>query len=163
MIIQDALNVLSIDGVYNPEVVKQAYRKACSKYHPDRNPAGSDMMKLVNEAYETLQDKSGEAMAGREGSEYGDELFQALQALVGLGLEIEVCGSWVWLHGDTKPHKETLKQAGFRWASHKKLWYYRPQGYKSRGRGRYSMQQIREKHGSERVHLRERERLQARG
>ena len=29
----------------------QAYRKACMKYHPDRNPSGEHMMKLVNAAY----------------------------------------------------------------------------------------------------------------
>ena len=59
MIINDALSILSITGDYTPETVKQAYRRACSQYHPDRNPAGLEMMKLVNVAYDTLKEETG--------------------------------------------------------------------------------------------------------
>lgn len=158
----DALAILGISGEYNPEIVKTAYRKACSIYHPDRNPAGLEMMKLVNQAYDALKDKSGvEAVGDVDISSYGEEIFNALSKIIHLGLDIEVCGAWVWLHGDTRPHKDVIKEAGFMWAPKKKLWYYRPADYKSKGRGKFSMDEIREKHGSEKVTARERTKLKA--
>jgi len=37
---KDALNVLGIGFEdITPEIIKQAYRQAAKKYHPDRNPA----------------------------------------------------------------------------------------------------------------------------
>ena len=52
----DALNILGIfANSVTQEEIKQAYRKAAQQYHPDRNPASFEMMKLVNSAYESLQ------------------------------------------------------------------------------------------------------------
>ena len=163
MVITDAEKILNLVGVYTPMDVKLAYRKACSAYHPDRNPAGLEMMKLVNQAYDTLRDCSGTVQEKEECdiSSYGEDIFNALSKIITLGFEIEICGAWVWLHGDTKPHKELLKEAGFRWAPKKKLWYFRPADYKSNGRGKYSMDEIRSAHGSERVAAKERNKLRA--
>lgn len=158
----DALNILGVEGEYTPDLIKQAYRKACSKYHPDRNPGGLEMMKMVNEAYNALKDETGSAQQNNDDlSSYGEDVFNALNAVSGLGLDVEICGSWVWLHGDTKPHKDIIKEAGFRWASKKKLWYYRPDDYKSRGRGKFSMDEIRERHGSEKVRFKDKSKLRA--
>jgi curved DNA-binding protein CbpA len=163
MNIKDALSILDISGAYTPEIIKTAYRRACAKYHPDRNPAGLEMMKMVNQAYDVLRNETGTAQESetQDAASYGQEIFNALSGIVGLGFDIEVCGSWVWVHGDTKPHRETLKGAGFRWASKKKLWYYRPSDYKSKGRGKFTMDEIRATHGSEKVTMRERSKLKA--
>ena len=163
MIIKDALQILSITGDYTPSIIKEAYRKACSLYHPDRNPAGLEMMKMVNQAYDVLKTETGTAAANEAGdiTSYGEDIFNALSKIIDLGLDIEICGSWVWLHGDTRPHKEILKEAKFRWAPKKCLWYYRPADYKSKGRGKYSMDEIRSAHGSERVTSKERNKLKA--
>lgn len=163
MNINDALTILSITGDYTPESIKQAYRKACSQYHPDRNPAGLEMMKLVNVAYETLKNESGTAKqpASEDLASYGEEIFKALSAIIHLGFDVEICGAWVWLHGDTKPHRELLKESGFRWAPKKMLWYFRPAEYKSKGRGKFSMDEIRMAHGSEKVTNKERNKLKA--
>ena len=161
MHINDALKVLGVTGEYNPEIIKAAYRKACSLYHPDRNPAGLEMMKLVNQAYEALKNATGEAIIEGDYSSYGEDLNNALNAVYGLGFDIEICGAWIWLHGDTRPHKEKLKEAGFKWAPKKKLWYFRPADYKSKGRGKFSMDEIRASHGSEKVTEKERNKLRA--
>lgn len=161
MHINDALKVLGITGEYNPEIVKTAYRKACSIYHPDRNPAGLEMMKLVNQAYEALKEAHGEAKETEGTQTYGEDINNALNAIMGLGLDIEICGAWIWLHGDTRPHKDTIKAAGFMWAPKKKLWYFRPADYKSRGRGKFSMDEIRASHGSEKITEKERNKLRA--
>jgi hypothetical protein len=130
MNIKDALAILNIqlDNV-TQEDIKTAYRKAAAKYHPDHNPAGLEMMKLVNVAYDTLKDFEGKAEPSQ--NDYGEVINQALNAIINLGLNIEICGSWVWVGGDTKPHKEALKAAGFMWAVKKMLWYFRPENYKS--------------------------------
>lgn len=151
MKMQDAFNILGIgSGQVTPEDITQAYRRACMKYHPDRNPAGLEMMKLVNAAREALKDfVSGESVTG-EGRDYGEKINAALNAIVALGLDIEVCGAWVWVTGDTRAHKEALKAAGFFWAAKKRAWYFRPEEHKCRhSRGKFTLDEIRKKYGSE--------------
>jgi hypothetical protein len=52
-----------------------------------------------------------------------------------------------------------LKEAGFRFASKKKRWYFRPENWRSSSRGQYTMEDIRYKYGSERPGFR-RDRLE---
>jgi hypothetical protein len=148
----DAAKVLGITGDITPEIVKQAYRRACSKYHPDRNPAGEEMMKAVNLAYETLKDHTGNIDSGcATPDEYADEMNRILNELLKLvGINIEVCGAWVWVTGNTRPYKDVLGKQGLGlfWASKKQAWYFRPSDWKSHSRGNWELDQIREKHGS---------------
>ena len=65
------------------------------------------------------------------------------------GLNIELCGSWIWISGETKVNKETLKALGCRWASKKLMWYWRNEKDAVRSRGTKSMDYIRTKYGSE--------------
>ena len=62
----------------------------------------------------------------------------------------EICGLWLWVEfPGGKPSDDTrtlLKEAKFRWAPHKKKWYF--PAVKSRGRGA-SMTHNRNKNGSE--------------
>lgn len=144
----DATKILGISGEINPTIVKKAYRAASFKYHPDRNPAGEEMMKAVNEAFETLENFEGNLE--HEQAEYGEALNTALSAIWGLeGLNLELCGAWLWVDGETKEHKTALKEAGFKWASKKKKWFFRPEGFKSRSRGNLSMDDIRTKYGTQ--------------
>jgi len=42
-------------------------------------------------------------------------------AILGLiGVDIEICGAWVWVTGDTRTHKEVLKENGYKYASKRK-------------------------------------------
>lgn len=162
MNINDALSVFGVEGEYNPESIKSIYRKLCSLYHPDRNPAGLEMMKMVNEAYGVLKELSGVAEADSSSQNYGQDINTALQAIITLeGVEIEVAGTWVWVSGDTRPHKEILKESGFKWAMKKKMWFYRPEDSVSKGRGKYSIDEIRARHGSNSIQTKKRERLAA--
>ncbi len=143
----DAAKILGLSGEITPEIAKKAHRQACKKYHPDINPAGEEMMKLVNEAYSILRGFNGDVK--EQQTDYGEQLNNALNAILNLpNLFIEICGAWVWVSGDTRNHKEILKEAGYKWANKKKAWYYRPEQYRSRGRGQSSMEEIREKYGS---------------
>jgi curved DNA-binding protein CbpA len=148
MRIQDALNILKPKST-DLDAIKSAWRKACSKYHPDKG-GSTAMMQAVNEAYETLL--NAEHIDQPESfTDYGDELNAAINAILDLpGLDIEVCGSWVWVGGDTRTHKDALKAAGYKWASKKKMWNFRPAGFRSFSRGDTTMDDIRTKYGSSR-------------
>jgi curved DNA-binding protein CbpA len=156
MNIYDALKVLGVtESPVTEEIVKAAYRQASLKFHPDRNPAGIEMMKLVNEAKEALKDASYPIEhQNDDGYNYGEEINEALNKIISLqGLVIEICGAWVWVSGETKQHWQTLKEAGFQFSPPKKMVYFRPQYAKTR---RYkkdglSMDEIRIKYGADNI------------
>ena len=156
MNIYDALKMLAIKSTeITKEEVKKAYREFSLKYHPDRNPSGENMMKMLNEAYSTLE-KADYPIKMKEGViyDYSEEISQALNAIIHLqGVKIEICGSWVWLSGSTKDNKDEIKGAGFLFSGNKKMWYFRPQS-KIRYYGKKSktsIQEIRDKYGSQSV------------
>lgn len=145
----EALGVLGCIKTSTIEDIKGAYRRACKMYHPDRNPAGLEMMKLINCAYEALKDYEPSEIEDdvEDGLNLAEHINDALNAVIGLGLNIEVCGTWIWVSGDTRTHKEVLKEAGFKWAPKKMMWYFA--GTKTKGsRGKWDMDKIRESHGS---------------
>jgi len=64
-------------------------------------------------------------------------------------LQIEICGSWIWLNGNTYAVKNIIKDAGFLWAGNKKAWYWKPyeqKGYKHKA---WDMDKIRNTYGSQ--------------
>lgn len=149
MKISDAINILGLSGDITPELVKTAYRKSAKKYHPDINPVGAEMMKVINSAFGVLKDYTGTQEAEKSEAEYPEALNNALMAIIPLeGIKIEICGAWVWVTGDTYKHKTILKGAGFKYAAKKKAWHFRPDNWKSRSRGKSSMDDIRDKYGS---------------
>jgi hypothetical protein len=75
------------------------------------------------------------------------EIKNAVQSILPLNLAVEVCGNWVWVSGDTKPHKDALKAAGFKWAPKKANWFFKPSSCKKYFRGTTPMDEIRVKHG----------------
>ena len=151
MKIEDAAKILEITGNLTKEIIKKAYRKACSKYHPDKG-GSTEMMQAVNQAYDALKNYEGEVEAGD--LNYSEELNDALNKIINLqGLEIEICGAWIWVTGDTKPYSKELGKngAGFFWARKKKAWYFRPSDWKSSSRGTWDLDKIRGTHGSQKV------------
>jgi len=150
----EAMNVLNM-SIWSQSILKEAFRKARSKYHPDRNPAGLEMMKAVNLAYaflKKLTDADETVATEGTGFDFGEAMNNAINAVIDMeGVLIEICGNWIWLSGNTRDHKDSIKAAGFYWASKKMMWYFRPADYKSSSRGGYSIDDIREKFGSDTV------------
>lgn len=66
-------------------------------------------------------------------------------------IKIEVCGSWIWVSGDTKKYKDILKELKFVWSPLKKMWYWRNEKNKVYNRKSHSIEEIREKYGSKKV------------
>ena len=166
MKINDALNLLNLSSESTQADIKAAY-KACSlKYHPDRNPAGAQMMIAINAAYNFLKSLNDtvKPQEGFSANDFGEELNNVLNQLFALeGLDIEVCGNWIWIGGNTKPHSKALGRNGIGcgWANKKKMWYYRPADYKSKGRGSWSIDDIRATHGSDKPQRKQRKQLAA--
>jgi DnaJ-domain-containing protein 1 len=131
MNIKDALSILGLSVFADQTAIRNAYRKACIKYRPSKNQAGPEMMKAVNTAYRVLKESayngSEHPIQEQVNKDFGDRLNDALNAVIGLdGVTIAVRGAWVWLYGNTKEHKATIKAAGYRWANDKSGWYFRP-------------------------------------
>ena len=161
MNVNDAMNLLNLVGTVTQKEIKKAFKSASFKYHPDRNPlAGRDMMQAINSAYEALKNIGESVVMDSEHKAYdfADELNKVLNELFDLeGIEIEVCGNWIWITGNTKQHRVALgKKAngGIGCYFSKKdggCWYYRPEEYKSKNRKKFSLDDIRSSHGSVKV------------
>ena len=159
-LIHGAAKVLGISGEITAEIVEKAYRRAAMKYHPDRNPAGLVMMKAVNAARLALADFRGNLDHPEEAAQYGGDLNDAISHLLhSVGLDLEICGAWLWVTGETRAHKDTIKafetdsSNKFRWHSKKLAWYFAPNDFKGRrrSRGNVNMEDIRDRYGSAHV------------
>lgn len=79
-----------------------------------------------------------------------EELFDILNKIKHLpNISMEVCGTWLWVTGDTKPVHDTLKEHGLKYAPKKVAWYWRPEGYRKRGGKPWEMNAIRARYGSQ--------------
>ena len=139
--------------------LKKAYKAAAMQHHPDVG-GSTAAMQQINAAYERKFEylkgrQNTEAAADTTGkthatTENASDFIAIINALLRLdGLEIELCGRWLWIGGNTREHKEALKAAGCRWSSTKKLWswHFAEDGVYHRGKSK-SMAEIRSKYGS---------------
>ena len=138
------------DNISTLEELKKEYHRLCLKLHPD--VGGSDeAMKVLNAEYEIMFERVKKVHINKDGETYErdteetpEEFRELINQLLKLdGIEIEIIGCFVWVSGDTKPHKERLKVLGFRWHRKKCCWYKSPDGYRRWGKGEYSMDDIR--------------------
>lgn len=130
--------------------LKKSYRKLAMEHHPDRG-GDTETMKAINNEYEqmfnTLKNGSTSATDSTT-TESAYDFISIIDKIIRIeGIVVELCGSWLWVSGDTKPVKDELKAAGFRWASRKKMWYWCPPGTAIKT-SNSSMANIREKYGS---------------
>lgn len=131
--------------------IKAEWRKLCHKHHPDTlsKTADVEVMKQVNIQYhEALSAAHGQTSKGTDNQEhtyyYNQETEQViidkineLLSLKMAGVEITLVGTWVWVEGETKPHKSKLGKAGvgLKWHGKRKMWFWSPPGSSKR---RYS-------------------------
>lgn len=149
------------DNPRTAEELKSQYRKLAFANHPDRG-GDEQIMKAINAEYERLfavlkdrhENKEGEHYtAYTETTETPHEFIDVINRLVKLpDLIVELIGAFVWVTGDTKAHKETLKEIGFRWSQNKLAWYLKPEWYRKRNRKTYDMDTIRGMFGSQVFH-----------
>ena len=139
------------------EELKGMYRKLAMLHHPDRG-GDTETMKTVNAEYDTLfpllkntrKTKDGETYtAQKESTETADQFKDLISELMKMDrIVIEIIGCFVWLTGETKPHREQLKALGFKWHRKKVAWYLAPDDYRPRSRKDYALDEIRSMYGS---------------
>ncbi len=135
------------------KAVKSRYKDLAKENHPDLG-GNVEVMKAVNAQYEQVlrgvYQKDGKSEIEIEDLIKNDkEALKALNLIIGMaGIEVELCGNWIWVTGDTKSVKSILKESKFRWEFKKKAWYWRPEGYKRYHRSSFSLNDIRSRYGS---------------
>lgn len=83
-------------------------------------------MKAINNEYDMMFNRlkdihNASQPEDRQTTEAPEEYRHIVEVLLKCdGLTVELCGSWLWISGETMKHKETLKSAGCKWASKKK-------------------------------------------
>lgn len=158
-------NTNYFNGVSTLAELKATYKKLAFTFHPDCG-GDEETMKDINAEYDevfaTLKTSyNNEASDTRQTTEMAEDYRTIIETLLNLeGIDLELCGNWIWVSGDTKTHKDTLKQLGMLWASKKKMWYWRADQFKSYGRSKSSMQDIRMKYGSTKFTTNERKGLE---
>lgn len=138
------------------EEVKSAFRKLAFEFHPDK---GGDVaiMQAINKEYAFAIAKlaKGQNLSEQDTENVilESEAYQnAINAISHLeNIDIELVGAWVWVTGDTRPVKDTLKGAGFMFAPKKVAWYFRTAEFKSRRKSGLDLDAIRSKYGSESI------------
>lgn len=138
------------------EGVKTLYKKLAMENHPDRGGDTATMQAINTEyAFACAKLAKGAGLTDEQADEeikLSEEYRQVIEKIINLpGIVIEIVGNWIWVTGNTRPVKDTLKDAGFYFASKKIAWYYRNEAFKTRGNGA-PLEQIRIKYGSEKIH-----------
>lgn len=142
------------------EELKKQYKQLALKHHPDLGGNTADMQEINNEydkLFETLKNThktvDGKTYTAQtETTETAAEFRDIINQLINLeGINIELCGSWLWITGNTKEHKEVLKSLHFRWSKSKCAWYYHTEDYKKSSKKSYSLDEIRDLYGSETI------------
>lgn len=145
------------------EQLKAAYKKLAFKLHPDRGGALEDMQQLnaeydylskilstraqTHNAAENKKEYSKREYWHHETMDQAAQYKKIIEELIKYNdLTIEVCGTWLWISGNTQAHKDILKDLGLKWARIKKMWYYGESGGKRHKP--IEMDDIREKYGS---------------
>jgi curved DNA-binding protein CbpA len=127
------------------EELKRQYFALAKKYHSDITGGSDEDMKALNNEYSDLQKKYKDVHASiKEDSEAPyytakestneapEDFINIIAFILSLkGVEVELCGRWIWISGDTKQHKDLLKEMGCKWAQNKKMWSWHYNGDKS--------------------------------
>lgn len=156
------LKLIKADFQTAIEDIKAQYKKLVFKLHPDMGGNEEDMKRL-NVEFDFLKAHNFNVHKSQNGGVYTDQTQDTpddvtanfkdiIDQLIHMdGLDIEICGSFLWVGGNTREHKDELKGMGFRWASKKRRWFMAPKDWRKKGRRELSMDEIRDSYGSQRI------------
>lgn len=110
------------------ESLKKSYRLWSKKLHPDLGGSTEEMQILNNEFDYIITNRlfgSFTTDSDPKSASYSSDLASIIRRIIHIeDITIEIIGCWPWVSGNTFPHKDELKAAGFRFSRQKKMWYY---------------------------------------
>lgn len=152
-------------AVWTAEEAKERFKELVKELHPDNNPdrdttrefqdMNAEFIKVYDEVKNIHRRKNDGETYTETRQEYtatdnGEEFSKIFTTLFNLdGLTLEICGSWLWVTGETYKHKETIKSLGLKFSSRHAAWYYASTGTGTKRRSYTPMDRVRELHGSE--------------
>lgn len=159
------MKYFDLEKIDSVETLRNEFKKLCFKLHPDKGGNETDFKNMQNEFESCLKFFSGKKTKTqsetqseqKEGfnytynSEFEKNLMNVIINLVNyLDLTLEVCGSWLWVTGDTKKHKDLLKSLNCRYHAKKTCWFFcdYDESKKTFRSKELDMNEIRLKHGS---------------
>ncbi len=148
------------------EELRKQYRKLMKENHPDVGGT-EEAAKEINAEYDRLfavlsRQETQERPQGKQ--EYTNTtedkaaedkaIRDVLDALVNVNATVEIVGCWVWVSEGSYPYRELLKSLGFKYAPKKKAWCWHYGEYHRHHKREVSLDEIREKYGSQKVNNR---------
>lgn len=70
----DAEDLLHLKKGYDIQELRKSYLKLCLKYHPDKNPDGTEEFKRINEAYHILKENIDNSNSNKSDSMYEEDV-----------------------------------------------------------------------------------------
>ena len=146
-------------NIQTAEELKKAYKKLAVKFHPD-NGGDAEIFKAMQAEFTTLFNvlknvhvkKDGttwEATGEYATTETAEEFMDIIEKLMFIpDINVELCGSWIWVSGNTKEYKDLLKELGFKFSGNKKMWYYQRDGKRKYHKKAWTIDEIRATYGS---------------
>ena len=141
-------------GVEGINEAKRIYKQLAKVLHPDVGGV-EESFQLLNAFYNELIEHK---IYFSNDIKIDIELEKVISLILHFeNITIELVGSWIWVSGDTKEHKEKLKELGFKWASKKMMWYFGEM--KGRNHKEQSIEDIKAKYGSETLKSKEKKQI----
>ena len=151
------------------EELRRQYRDLLKKYHPDNANGSTQATQEINAEYDKLfkvlknrhESKSADNTENNTKTDFNANMYdwendkalrETLQKIINFnGIEITICGQWLWVSGNTYSYKKELKEIGFKWASQKKMWFWHSENFRKKSRKTLSMEEIQNYYGSTKV------------
>jgi hypothetical protein len=130
---------------FSVDQIKAKYRDLAKEHHPDLGGNTATMQDVNREYHEALKGFHGRetwnSTTKKNSKYYYNEqveqtIMNKINELLGLrmdNVEVSLVGFWIWVEGETKPHREKLGTAGAgcRWHPRRQAWYWQNSKKKS--------------------------------
>jgi curved DNA-binding protein CbpA len=139
------------------EDLKKEYHRLARIYHPDIT-GDQETMKIVNNEYDIMFLRLKDVHVNKDGEYYNkattdtaDTFKNIINSIIHfVDVTIEVCGSWIWVSGNTRIYRDDFKKLGFYWSQNKAAWYWHsPEEIRKFRKTPVDMNVIRNMYGSE--------------